>query len=351
MKYHDIVTIGNGTGQGVILQALRRITDLDRVTAIVGVTDNGGHSGSLRRELNVPSMGDVKTVISALSGENVWGQLIRHRFSEGRLKGISIGNMILAALMDEGGSLYHASMRLAKALDLKTHIVPVSDTNSQVVAELADGTEVEGEWEVINRPNRDVPIRRVYHNPELVTNQQALRAIDEAGWIIICPGTLWLGTGSILTSDGIRDHISESNAILLAIGNALTQPGVSDNLTAKNHLEILEEMAGRKIDYYLQHDKELPEKTLEIYREKGFKPVVDDLDEVDTQVVRGDLVSPSFVQKVDRVHYDSERGYPHAMRHDPAMLARIFIHISKSTSQDGKFASKPREERWEVKDF
>ncbi|MCX6645730.1 MAG: YvcK family protein [bacterium] len=347
MKYHDFVTIGNGTGQGVILQALRKITDLDRVTAIVGVTDNGGHSGALRRELHSPSMGDVKTVISALAGENVWGQLVRHRFREGLLKGISMGNLILAALMEEGGSLNHASMRLVQALDLKASIVPVSDSDVQVVADLEDGTEVEGEWEIINRANRDVPIIEIHHHPEPVTNQQALKSIEEANWIIICPGTLWLGTGSILASPGIRDRIAKSSAILLAIGNVLTQPGVSDNLKS------IAKMGGRNLEYYLQHDQELPEKILEIYTEKGFKPVVDDLDDngVTAQVIRGDLVSPSFVQKIDRVHYDSVRGYPHAMRHDPEMLARIFIHISEATEIEEGFSSKPREERWEVKDF
>ena len=124
MKYHDLVTIGNGTGSGVLLRALRKIADLDRVTALVGVTDNGGHSGALRIALGMPSPGDVKTVISALTGENVWGQLFRHRFSESRLKGVSLGNLILAALVDEGGSLFHATRRLTHALEIPAHAQP-----------------------------------------------------------------------------------------------------------------------------------------------------------------------------------------------------------------------------------
>ncbi len=352
MKFHDIVTIGNGTGQGVILQAIRRLTDLDRVTAIVGVTDNGGHSGALRREMRIPSMGDVKTVISALTGETVWGQLIRHRFREGRLTGVSMGNLILAALIDEGGSLYHATRRLTQALEIRAHIVPVSDTDAQVVAELADGTVIEGEWETINRPNRDVPIVGVHHNPELATNAQAAKAIEQAHWIIICPGTLYLGIGSILAASGVRETVEQSGAVIIAVGNVLTQPGVTDGMTAQDHLETLTGMLGRKIDYYLQHDRPLPEETLERYVKKGFAPVVDDLEsDGETQIVRGDLVSPSFRLRADRVHYDEKRGFPHAMRHDPAMLARIFLHISEATPLAERFAEKPKEERWEVRDF
>lgn len=353
MKHHDIVTIGNGTGQGVILQALRRLTDLDRVTALVGVTDNGGHSGALRRELHVPSMGDVKTVIAALAGETVWGQIIRHRFGEGRLTGVSTGNLILAALIDEGGSLYHATRRLTQALEIKAHIVPIADTDSQVVSELADGTEIVGEWESINRDNRDVPIVGVHHRPELATNSQALKAIEQAHWIVICPGTLWLGIGSILTASGVQETISASNAIVIAVGNVLTQPGVTDDMTAKDHLEAITSLLGRKVDFYLQHDQSLPDEVLERYVQKGFHPVVDDLtDTGSTQIVRGDLVSREFIsRRIDRIHYDSQRGFPHAMRHSPTMLARILLHVSEATPFHEDFQTKLKDERWEVKDF
>jgi len=351
MKSHDIVTIGNGTGQGVILQALRKLTDLERVTAIVGVTDNGGHSGALRADMKTPSVGDVKTVISALSGENVWGQLVRHRYREGRLKGVSMGNLILAAMMDEGGSLYHASRRLCNALGISAHVVPVSDDSVQVVAELKDGSEIVGEWETINRENADIPVVGVHHEPEMTTNHRAIKAIREAGWIILCPGTLWLGIGSILASQGIREAISESDATVIGICNILTQPGVTDGMTANDHLNTLSEMIGRKLDFYLIHDRDLPEETLKLYMEKGFQPVVDDLEYNGTNIVRGDLVSDSFVQAVDRIHYDSTRGFPHAMRHDPEMLARIFLHVAESTLDDERFAKRPKEERWKVTDF
>ena len=52
----DIVTLGNGTGQATLLYGLREYAC--GVTAIVGVTDNGGHSGQLRRLLQMPQVGD-----------------------------------------------------------------------------------------------------------------------------------------------------------------------------------------------------------------------------------------------------------------------------------------------------
>jgi uncharacterized cofD-like protein len=351
MKLHDIVTIGNGTGQGVILRALRKLTDLDRVTALVGVTDNGGHSGALRRELKMPSPGDVKTVISALTGETVWGQLFRHRFAHGRLAGVSMGNMILAALVDEGGSLYHATRRLSQALEIPANLVPISDTNSQVVAELSDGTEVTGEWETITRPNQNASIVGVHHSPDLVTRPEALKALRSASLIIICPGTLWLGIGSILAAPGVAEITSESKATIVAVGNVLTQPGISTGMTALDHLAALEKMLGRPLDFYLQHDKALPADMLDLYRGKGFEAVVENFDPGDHRIIGGELVSQQFAAKTDRVHYDPDRGYPHALRHDPTLLANMLLEVAEAAPGDERFAPKPREERWEVKDF
>jgi len=350
MKYNDIVTIGNGTGQGVVLQALRKITDLDRITTLVGVTDNGGHSGALRRELHVPSMGDVKTVIAALTGETVWGQLVRHRFETGRLTGISMGNLLITALLDESGSLYYATCRLTQALGLNIHIIPISDDDCQIVAELADQTEIEGEWEAINRENRDIPIVGVHHNPEMETNANALMALESANLILLCPGTLWLGIGSILATTGVREAIQKSKAIIIGIQNVLTQPGVTDGMTANDHLIVLEKMLGREINYYLVHDAGLPHEAMDLYAQKGFVPVVDDLGD-SKRIVRGDIVSRTFINGVDRVHYDQERGYPHVIRHDPEMLAMLFIDIAQSMPDLSSFRSRVKQERWVVRDF
>src|SRR5262249_52815280 len=92
-----IITLGNGTGQATLLRGLRAYAC--EVTAIVGVTDNGGHSGQLRRLLHLPQLGDTRQCLSALlDAQSVWGQLLRHRFSEGELCGLSVGNFMLAGL-------------------------------------------------------------------------------------------------------------------------------------------------------------------------------------------------------------------------------------------------------------
>ena len=58
-----VVGLGGGHGLAVTLRALRRVTD--RVTAIVGVADDGGSSGRLRRELGVLPPGDLRMALAA----------------------------------------------------------------------------------------------------------------------------------------------------------------------------------------------------------------------------------------------------------------------------------------------
>jgi hypothetical protein len=118
-----------------------------------------------------------------------------------------------------------------------------------------------------------------------------------------------------------------------------------------DHLVVLEDLLGRPLDFYLQHDKPLPEDVLNLYRAKGFEEVEDDLGTEDPKVIRGELISQDFLAKTDRVHFNPQRGYPHAIRHDPSLLAAILIRVAGIAPGDEHFASKPREERWEVKDF
>jgi 2-phospho-L-lactate transferase/gluconeogenesis factor (CofD/UPF0052 family) len=70
------------------------------ITAVVTVTDDGGSSGRLRRELDVLPPGDIRNCMVALSeDEALLSKLFQYRFSTGRgLSGHSFGNLFLVAL-------------------------------------------------------------------------------------------------------------------------------------------------------------------------------------------------------------------------------------------------------------
>ena len=84
MKQLKIVLIGGGTGLSVLARGLREYP-ID-ITAIVTVADDGGSTGKIRSEMDIPAPGDIRNVIAALSdAEPVIEELFQYRFKENQI--------------------------------------------------------------------------------------------------------------------------------------------------------------------------------------------------------------------------------------------------------------------------
>jgi hypothetical protein len=94
----NIVAIGGGTGLSTLLKGLKNYSS--NITAIVTVSDDGGSSGILRKQLGVQPPGDIRNCLAALSNEEpTLTRLFQYRFSGGSgLEGHSFGNLFLSAL-------------------------------------------------------------------------------------------------------------------------------------------------------------------------------------------------------------------------------------------------------------
>src|SRR5687768_6867678 len=82
--HRRIVAIGGGTGLPALLRGLVEIAhpaiDLDALTAVVTVTDDGGSSGRLREQFGVLPPGDVRNCLVALAGhDGALAQFLQHR--------------------------------------------------------------------------------------------------------------------------------------------------------------------------------------------------------------------------------------------------------------------------------
>ena len=64
---YKIVTIGGGTGLSTMLRGLKRHTS--NLTAVVTVSDDGGSSGRLQKELGVLPPGDIRNCLVALADD------------------------------------------------------------------------------------------------------------------------------------------------------------------------------------------------------------------------------------------------------------------------------------------
>jgi uncharacterized cofD-like protein len=320
-----VVCIGGGTGQSQVLRALSRFPfDL---TALVGVTDNGGHSGVLRGIFGIPQVGDIRNCLASLADDGaLLSRLLRHRFHEGELDGVSLGNLIVTALIRQEGSLSAAIDVLRRNLGVPHAILPVSDQSTHVCARLADGRLVRGEWEIIGRDPR-VPLRSVFHWPVVECHPDCIRAIAHADLIVFCPGSLMTGIISALLTRGIQTAIRVSRARKVQVVNIMTQPGQTDGMSARDHIETLAQYLGIAPDVAVLNSKKPPEAWLKVYRKDGAEPVRGDVEGLrECRVVQADLLEPQgkdVLSLYARSGGPSLPAGPHFIRHDPAKLGRI----------------------------
>ena len=169
-----VVAMGGGTGLSTLLHGLKQHvvlpseTPYDRtlpfisdLSAVVTVSDDGGSSGRLRKELNVPPPGDIRNCIVALSEkEALLSRLFQYRFKAGEgLEGHSFGNLFLSAMTDITGDFSEAVKLAAAILATRGNIYPATTSNAQIYAVMDDGSVVRGETNITASQRRIVELR------------------------------------------------------------------------------------------------------------------------------------------------------------------------------------------------
>ena len=328
MARKRVVCIGGGTGQSQVLRALARFPL--EITALVGVTDNGGHSGLLRRIFGIPQVGDIGSCLASLADDRrLLARLLRYRFREGELDGVSLGNLIVTSLIRQEGSLSAGIDALRRELGVRHAILPVSDQSTHICAETADRRMIRGEWEIIRRSPR-APIRRLFHWPVVACHPACVRAIARADLIVFCPGSLMTGIVSALLTRGIHTAVRVSPAPKVQVVNLMTQPGQTDGMSARDHIETLSQYLGTAPDFAVVNTKRPPEAWLRPYRREGAEPVrVDVVGLRETRVTLADLLEPEgkdVLTLYARAGKQLVAG-PHFIRHDPARLGRALASL------------------------
>ena len=256
-----LVAIGGGTGLPVVLAALRHAlptahglapsdVDIDRLTAIVTVTDDGGSSGWVRRELGTLPPGDIRNCLAALAGDSALAQLLQHRFNDSRERsGHSIGNLMLAGLAQITGSFADAVDQLGRALSSAGRVLPSTAESIALRAEFVSGSIVEGESAIAQQGQ---PIRRLSLERPVRPLPEALRALINADAVIVGPGSLYTSVLPNLLVDGVAATLSGIDAVRILVANLMTEPGETDGFSVDDHLRVLREHVGLDLfDYIL----------------------------------------------------------------------------------------------------
>ncbi len=310
-----VVTIGGGTGTFVVLSGLRRVPDVV-LTAIVSSADNGGSTGRLRDAYGIPPPGDARQALVALAEEGTLvRELFSYRFTKGDVAGHNLGNLFIAALAERLGSSTAAIEAASRMLRTRGRVLSVSDAPTELIAHLADGSELAGEHAIDVRTTGRAPIREIRLASPVAASRAVCEAISDADLIVLGPGDLYTSTVAPLLAVGVREALAASSATLVYVVNLFTKVGQTDGYGSSRHVTEVEHYAGRSLDRILIATDTFPPEALGRYAAEGEHPVADDLG-ADPRVVRGSFASVALVEAV------LEDPVPRALvRHDSANIA------------------------------
>ena len=326
----SIVAIGGGTGLSTLLSGLKRYSS--HITAIVTVADDGGSSGVLRRELGVLPPGDIRNCLAALSTEEpLLTRLFQYRFSAGSgLEGHSFGNLFLSALSAITGSLETAITASSRVLAVQGQVVPATNADVRLWAELEDGTRIEGESAIGKARSPIVRMGCLPEKPPALP--RALEAIANADLILLGPGSLYTSLLPNLLVPELVTAIQRSRAPRLYICNLMTQPGETDGLDVSGHLRAIEAqlaslgVSKRLFDCVLAQEPIRESALLAHYRKLGAEPVICDSRQ---------LQQEGF----DVMQAPLQGSRPTAtLRHDPRSLALAVMRFYRRHKRDNQNA-------------
>ena len=325
-----IVSIGGGTGLSTLLSGLKKHargvqeqpepgSPVVEITAVVTVTDDGGSSGRLRRDLDNLPPGDIRNCMTALSEDaDLLSQLFRYRFKGGRgLKGHSFGNLFLAAMHQITGDFAHAVKLSSEILAIRGRIFPATSANVTLEAVLNDGSVVRGESKISKsrRPIELIRLRPGNCDPLPDT----MEAIAKADLVTLGPGSLYTSVIPNLLVKGIPEAIERSSALKVYFVNLMWQPGETIQFAALQHVEAIHAHAQRKlIECVVLNTAPIPMALKRRYARAHVKPVENDLEklaELRVKVVTADLLGDEAI-------------VPQKVRHNPAALAEVVIDLA-----------------------
>lgn len=292
--YKKVVVFGGGTGISYLLRGLKDFP-VD-ITAVITVSDNGTSTGKLRKEFNIPAVGDIRKVITALSEiDEPIKEMMEYRFhTSSDLDGHAMGNLILTSMLDITGSLKEAIASLSKLFDVKHTVLPISEDSSLTLMGLDKaGNVIEGEEQITKSDQR---IEKIYYKEEPKVLPEVITAIAEADLIIFSMGSLYTSILPNVICNEVKRALKDTKAPIMYLCNAVTQPGETDNFTVSDHVKLLNKYLDfRKIDVVIASNTKIDKKIAEKYATAEQKdPVKIDyaaLENLGVELIEDDLIT------------------------------------------------------------
>ena len=311
-KGPKVVVIGGGAGLNTVLTGMKRYTN--NITAIVAVSEYGKEQTLSRRRLQTAlPLEDIKDSIVALAPERKEdiGRLMNHEMTNPELRGLKFSDIYFTAMKEVYRSDVRAIEKSDSIFNITGKILPVTNTEMNICAELENGYVVENK-DMIPQVVSDnmTKINRVYIQPSNCKPAEGvLDAIREADSIIIGPGSLYTNIIPNLLVNGVAKAIKESKAIKIYINNIMTEFGQTDNYSVADHIKAIIDHCGEGlIDYCIYDTGEVIPEYIKKYNREGADLVEQNLNDPKIKKIK-------FIKKNISTIIDGK------VRHDPYMVA------------------------------
>ncbi len=306
----NIVVFGGGTGLSNLLSGLKLFPV--NVTAVISVADNGSSTGALKRELNIPAVGDIgKVMLTMSNADDELINLLSYRFKNPSLENHPIRNIMLAALIDQKGNLTDAINFMCKLLKINGTILPNTEDKVELVGIMEDGTKIIGEENITKSYKK---IKELKYDKDFKVNKEVIKSIKNADLIIFSSGSLFTSIMPHLIIDKIKEAINNSNAKKMYISNLFTQPGETDDFKVSDHIKVLNKYINN-IDVVIANDKKIPYKTAQKYMREEEKDQVK-IDKREIERLNSKLISDKLY------HFSKIDG---TIKHDPLKTSYLIF--------------------------
>ncbi len=267
----------------VVNQALVR-AGFKNISSIVTTFDSGGDTGRLRTDErgNLLAFSDYWRALISLwrdgGQKKTWQEMLQ--FRDGRNR--NFGNTFFLFMAEKTGNLSEVDNLFSKlcGAELMGKVIPVSLQPANICFNTQSKKEICGEHMLDDLRMSYDKVKKIWLEPDVKANREAINALNKAEIIIISPGSLY---GSIIVNflpQGIGQAYKKSPAKKILITNLMSTANSTHQFNQDNYLDVLskylktespvDEIIMQDFNYFNQEDLN---KALKFYQYENSFPI------------------------------------------------------------------------------
>ena len=259
----NICIIGGGHGTSRLIKGFKGIDE--KVDIVVASNDNGGHTGEIIKEFDVPALGDLRMVLESLLDEPLL-KYFSYRFKHlhGKDK-VSLGNlMLLSMVLENNGNVNKMLADINKEIDENITIHLANQKYVELKAETKKGIIVNGEENIGECEN----IKDIFFENEGYVSDDVISAIINADIIVFSFGSFYTSLASAISHKKINEALRKTSAKILYVANLVNQQETKDYVL-EDYIDFLEYKIDRKLDGVILSNTKIKNKLIKLYKKDG----------------------------------------------------------------------------------